>query len=587
MQTDTGKVGRRPRVLICDPIADIGVELLRSHAEVDIKLDMSKDELLTIIPGYDAVIVRSATHLTADVIEHGLNLKVIGRASAGLHNINVAVAQKRGIRIVNSPDANTVAVAEHTMGLLLSLARRVPLANFSIKAGKWEKSHFMGTGLKGKTLGIVGFGRIGREVATRAEAFGMKIIVNQKPLTPETLLEDVELVDLMDLLKQSDFVSIHVPLKPETENMIGATELALMKPTAFLVNTVRGGVVDERALLETLNNDGIAGAALDVFVQEPVVNNALVQHERIIATPHIAASTADAQKAAAVMVAQEIIEVFEEIEVETVLPLRVVPMDLVVPHEHIDQKRVDRLAGRLEQDGRLGNPPIVMETEDGRFMVLDGATRTAALKQLGFPHAVVQVTSTDEGLGLRTWYHLIRQIDSEKLFNLLSNLPNVMFEKTDPERVAEQMFEYGAVCYVQFVDGSVYLVYAKHGTNRLDALNALTAAYIEAAHVDRTLNDSIISLRSEYEDMTAVVIFPEYTVNQVVQVTLASGRFFPAGITRFLIPGRILRLNADISELRSDKPLWKKNRWLHNLLLEKQNKGGIRYYAEPVYLLDE
>jgi phosphoglycerate dehydrogenase-like enzyme len=587
MQTESGAPGRRPRVLICDQISEVGIDLLREHAEVDIKLNMSKDELLAAIPGYDAAIVRNATQLTAEVIEHGLNLKVIARAGSGLDNIDVAIAQARHIRVVNSPDANTVAVAEHTMGLLLSLARRVPLANFSVKAGNWDKSHFMGTGLKGKTLGIIGFGRIGREVATRAEAFGMKILVNQKPLTPETLLEDVELVDLLDLLKQSDFITIHVPLRPDTENMIGANELALMKSTAFLVNTARGGVVDEAALLDTLNRDGIAGVALDVFAKEPVINSELVQHERVIATPHIAASTVDAQDAAAWMIAQEIIEVFNEVEVETVLPLRVVPMELVVPHEHIDQKRVNRLASRLEQDGRLGNPPIVMETEDGRYMVLDGATRTAALKQLGYPHAVVQLTSTDQGLGLRTWYHLIRQIDVKLLFDLLSGLPNVMFEKADQDRVAEQMFEYGALCYIQFVDGAVYLVYAQQGVNRLDALNAFTAAYIEAAHVDRTLNDNLISLRNEYDDMAAVVIFPEYTVNQVVQVTLASGRFFPAGITRFLIPGRILRLNADISELKSDKPLWQKNHWLHNLLLEKQNQGGIRYYAEPVYLLDE
>ncbi len=578
---------RRPHVLICDPIAEGGIELLRQHANVDVKINLSHDELLNTILDYDAVIVKNKTQIDADVIVHGLNLKIIVNADAKLTNIDIIAAQERDILIVNSPDVNTVAVAEHTMGLLLSLARRLPRATLSLKTGDWASQYLTGTGLKGKTLGIVGFGRIGREVAIRAEAFGMKILVNQIPITPETYLEEVELVDLVPLLQKSDFVSLHVPLKEETENMISTEQLALMKPSAYLINTARGGVIDEPALLNALDQDEIAGVALDVFTQEPGFNQALIHHERVIATPHIGASTDDAQLAATITVVEQLVDIFQEIEVETVLPLRIVPMDLVVPHEQIDQKRVDRLAGRLEADGILSNPPVVTETNDGRYMVLDGATRTAALKQLGFPHAVVQVTSTEKGLGLHTWYHVIQQIEQEPLFELLNQLPDITLTEIDPETASETMFEYGGLCYFQFGDGRTYLVYAEPGVNRLDALNKLTAVYIDAAHVDRTLNDNVISLKSEYLEFTAVVIFPEYTVNQVMQVTLSSGRYFPAGITRFLIPGRILRINAQIDMLKSDKPLWEKNRWLHQLLLEKQGKGGIRYYGEPVYLLDE
>jgi phosphoglycerate dehydrogenase-like enzyme len=578
---------RRPRVLICDPIADVGSEMLQEHADVETKTDLTQAQLLNMIADYDAIVVRSATQVTASVINHGLRLKVIARAGAGLDNVDVAAAQARGIQVVNSPDANTVAVAEHTMGLLLSLARRLPRADSSLKEGKWEKKKFIGTGLAGKTLGIVGFGRIGREVAIRAQAFGMKILVNQRRPTPElNLVAGVEAVDLEDLLRQSDFVSLHVPLKPETQSMIGTRQLGLMKPTAYLINTARGDVIDEAALLEALNEDQIAGAALDVFAEEPAGNSALVQHERVIATPHIAASTEDAQQAAAVSVAEQIIEIFQDVDLESVLPLRVVSLDRVVPHESIDPRRVERLAQRLETERVLRNPPVVMELEDHRYMVLDGATRTAALKKLGYSHAIVQLSSPDDGLGLHTWHHVIQGINVSTLLQLLDDLPDVSLVATEIEKAEEELFEYGGLCYVYTLDDRVFLVQPAPGVNRLHALNELTEAYIAAADVARTLNKNILTLQHEYPEMAALVVFPEYTVNQVMQVTL-TGRYFPAGITRFLIPGRVLRLNADLEYLRSDRSLREKNRWLHELLVKKISKGGIRYYAEPVYLLDE
>jgi len=578
---------RRPRVLICDPIADVGREMLQEHADVDVKANLTQNELLTTIADYDAIVVRSATQVTAEVINHGLRLKVIARAGAGLDNVDVATAQARGIQVVNSPDANTVAVAEHTMGLLLSLARRLPRADSSLKEGKWEKKKFIGTGLAGKTLGIVGFGRIGREVAIRAQAFGMKILVNQRRPTPElNLVAGVEAVDLEDLLRQSDFVSLHVPLKPETQNMIGTRQLDLMKVTAYLINTARGDVIDEAALLEALNKGQIAGAALDVFAEEPAGNSALAQHEHVIATPHIAASTEDAQQAAAISVARQIVEIFQDVDLESVLPLRVVPLDRVVPHENIDSRRVERLAQRLEAEGILRNPPVVMELEDHRYMVLDGATRTAALKKLGYPHAIVQLSSPDDGLGLRTWYHVIQRIEVSKVLQLLDDLPDISLVEIEVERAEDDLFEYGGLCYVHTIDGRAFLVQPAPGVNRLHALNELTETYIAAADVARTLNKNMITLQHEYPEIVALVVFPEYTVNQVMQVTL-TGRYFPAGITRFLIPGRVLRLNADLEHLRSEKSLREKNRWLHELLVEKVSQGGIRYYAEPVYLLDE
>ena len=581
--------GRRPHILVCDPVHEAGLNMMQEHMDVVVKTNLSHEELLTIVHEYDGLVIENNTHITADIIDHALNLRLIGRAGAGYDNIDVNHAQEKEVAVLNCPDANTLAVAEHTMGLLLSLARRLPRAYTSLMEGKWDVQQLMGTGLSGKTLGIVGFGRIGREVAIRAEAFGMKLLVNEPSITPELRLqENVQRVDLNELLARADFISLHVPLRPETRHIIGAAQLAQMKRTAYLINTARGGLIDEAALLAALEEARIAGAALDVFQAAPQPNRALIEHPLVIATPRIGASTDDAHLAASIMLAEQIIEFFQEVEVSTVLPLRVVPMDKVVPHEHFDQKRVDRLAGRLEKDGVLGNPPVVIESEDGRYIVLDGATRTTAMKQLGYKHGIVQVISTEDGLGLHTWYHVICKIRVNALLALLRTLPDITVQETELEKAADEMFEYGGLCYIQLIDNRVFLIYPAQGVNRLEALNQFTEAYIDAAgHVDRTLNSNILSLKNEYEDLAAVVIFPEYTVSQVMQATLSSGRLFPAGITRFVIPGRILRLNADLSVLKSDMSLREKNRWLHQLLVEKQGKGGIRFYGEPVYLLDE
>jgi len=578
---------RQPRILVCDPIASKGVDLLREQFEVDIKTGLSEAELLAVIPDYEAIVVRSATQITAEVIEHGLNLRVIARAGSGLDNVDVAFAREREITVVNSPNANTLAVAEHTMGLLLSLARRVPLADHTLKEGRWDKKGLLGTGLSGKTLGIVGFGRIGNEVAIRARAFGMRLLVNQRRPTPQLdLAEEVEAVDLLELLRRSDFISLHVPLTDETRDMIGAQQFELMKPTAFLINTARGGIIDEEALLAALENEQIAGAALDVFVQEPADPSALIQHQRLIATPHIGASTEDAQQMASLTVATSIIELLQQVEVEPILPLRVVALDRVICHEDVDPRRVEKLAGRIAADGSLRNPPIVTEVGD-IYLVLDGASRTTAFRHLEFEHIIVQVTSPEEGLELAAWYHVILQITAPDLIRLLDELPVVTLKPAEPGRADEVMFEYGGLCQVKTVDGDDYVVYAAPGANRLDALNQLTNAYIKAAVVHRTLRDDLISLQHEYPDMAALVLFPEYSVSQVIQATVSGERKFPAGITRFLVPGRVMRLNADLAQLKSKGSLTKKNRWLHDMLVEKQIEGRIRYYGEPVYLLDD
>ena len=575
----------RPRVLVCGALAPEGLALLRAFADVDVLPQVDERGLVSAIVGYDGLIVDEATTVSATVAERSRQLKIIGTTAATLNHIDVDAVRHQEIVVLNSHDPFTVAVAEHTLALLLALARRLPHARENLLSGGWQDGALPGTGLAGKTLGIVGFGRIGRQVAHRAQAFGMRILVNQIRQTPElTLEEGLHSVDLDRLLVESDFITLHVPQRDETYHLLGPDQLRRMKRGAFLVNTAAADIVDQEALLAQLNSGDLAGVAMDL-VAPPQPGDPLAFHERVLATPRVSAQTAEAHRAASISIAEQIIDFLRDVELDYVLPLRVVALDRVIPHESIDPRRVERLAMRIEQEGRLSNPPIVTAVGDN-YMVLDGATRTSAMKMLGYPHAIVQLSSTETGLGLQSWYHVIMDIDSARLLQLLEDLPNITMVPASKEKAREDLFEYGALCYFHFVDEGVFLVQAASGVNRLDALNAVTEAYIAAGLVERTLETNMTTLRGEFPTMTALVVFPEYTVTQVMQVTL-SGRYFPAGITRFIIPGRVLRLNADLAFLKSDRSLREKNRWLRDLLLDKLNKNQIRFYAEPVYLLDE
>lgn len=577
---------RRPRVLVCDPIADEGVEVLAGHFDVDIRTGLSEGELAAVIPDYEAIVVRSATKITARILDRAERLKVIARAGAGLDTIDVSAAVDRDIDIISAPDANTLAVAELTVGLLVALARNVTRGDAALKEGRWIKKELMGSGLAGKTLGIVGFGRIGQAVAARARAFGMRILSNQHRPTPELYLEaGVEPVDLYDLLAESDFVTLHVPARPDTEGLIGADELATMKATAYLINTSRGSVVDEEALLRALDEDLIAGAALDVFVEEPASDSPLARHPKVIATPHIGASTTDAQSTAAVQVTEELVRRLEGHAARSILPLRFVPLDRVVPHEATDSRRAENLAERLQVDGLIRNPTLVAPIGD-RFVVLDGATRTDALRRIGAPHAVVQDVSVEQGLTLETWHHVLRRVDVDEFLTLVGGLDGIRVEEVKEGSPQERMIEYGGICSAVAVDGRAFVVHAAEGRNRFQALAAVADAYIGAGLVSRTLERDVRRLESWYPDMTLLVEYPEFTVEQVL-LAARSGTLLPAGVTRFIVPGRVLHLDVPLELLTSDRPLEDKNRWLHDYLTEKERAGKIRYYREPVYILDE
>ncbi len=302
------------RVLVADPLEEAGIQLLNEVGEVDVRTKLSEDALCEIVGNYDALVVRSGTKVTRRIIEHGVKLKVIGRAGVGVDNIDVEAATERGIFVVNAPSSVTTATAEHTFALLLALMRKIPAAFQSLREGKWERTKFVGSQLQGKTMGIIGLGRIGTQVARYAKAFGMRVIGCDPFISEERARQlGIELRELDDLLREADIVSLHVPLTKETRKMIDARAISLMKDGAILVNVARGGVVDEEALYEALVSGKLAGAALDVFEQEPPkedsISAKLVQLENVVATPHLGASAKEAQEEAAIEVAKQVLAV--------------------------------------------------------------------------------------------------------------------------------------------------------------------------------------------------------------------------------------------------------------------------------------
>jgi D-3-phosphoglycerate dehydrogenase len=295
-------------ILISDGLDERGQSILRASVNVDYREKLPVDDLLKLIPEYDALIVRGQTRVTASVIEAASRLKVIGRAGVGVDNIDLEAAKKRGIAVVNAPTSTTVAVAELSFGLLLAVAREIPRADATMKQGQWSKKEFEGVELNGKILGIIGYGRIGMEVGRRAAAFGMNVIVYDPNVSEDELAHsEAEPVSIQDLFAWSDFISLHLPLNVQTRDLIGPLAFSQMKDGVRIVCAARGGIVDESALLNALNSGKVAGAALDVFEKEPPGLTELISHPRVIATPHIGAQTAEAQSRAAEDIANEVL----------------------------------------------------------------------------------------------------------------------------------------------------------------------------------------------------------------------------------------------------------------------------------------
>ncbi len=296
------------KILLTDGLDGTGQSILRESAAVDDKSGISADDLLKVIPEYDALIVRGRTKVTASVMDAASRLKVIGRAGVGVDNIDLEAARKHGMTVVNAPISTSLAVAELTFGLLLALAREIPRADSAMKQGKWLKKELEGVELNGKTLGVVGFGRIGMEVGKRAAAFGMNVIAYDPLISADDIKKrGAEPASLQDLYAWSDFISLHMPLTVDTRDMVGRQAFSQMKDGVRIVCAARGGIIDETALVEALNSGKVAGAALDVFSVEPPGLTEAVSHPRVIATPHVGAQTAEAQSRASEDIAHEVL----------------------------------------------------------------------------------------------------------------------------------------------------------------------------------------------------------------------------------------------------------------------------------------
>ena len=318
--TETSETAQTIKILITERIAREGIELLHTQlpeAQIDERPGLKPEQLKAIIGEYHALIVRSETQVTGDILAAAVRLKIVGRAGVGVDNIDIEAATRQGIMVVNSPTGNIVAAAEHTIAMLMALARQIPAANNSTKNGKWEKSRFLGVEVRNKVLGIIGLGKVGTEVARRAQGLEMQVIAFDPYVAPEQARKlDVTMLSMEEVLRQADFVTLHTSLTSGphgTRGLIGTPELHLLKPGARLINCARGGLIDEEALLNALNENRLAGAALDVFSQEPVGDNAvlkkLLAQERVIATPHLGASTEEAQVGVATDVAEQVVSV--------------------------------------------------------------------------------------------------------------------------------------------------------------------------------------------------------------------------------------------------------------------------------------
>lgn len=302
-----------PKVLVSDKLAQEGIDILRQVAEVDVNTGLPEEKLCEIIGGYDALVIRSGTQVTAPVLKAATKLQIIGRAGVGVDNVDVPVATERGVIVVNSPGGNTIAAAEHTVALLLALSRNIPQAYKSMQAKEWNRSKFTGNEVYKKTLGVLGLGKIGQEVAKRCQSFGMKVLAYDPFISNEAAAAiGAELVDFQDCIKRADYLTLHLPKNKETAGLIGAKEFDMMKDGVRIINVARGGIISDEALIAAIKSGKVAGAAIDVFEKEPPdFANELFDLPSVITTPHLGASTEEAQTNVAIDVAEQIVDVFQ------------------------------------------------------------------------------------------------------------------------------------------------------------------------------------------------------------------------------------------------------------------------------------
>jgi D-3-phosphoglycerate dehydrogenase len=388
-----------PKVLVSDPIAQDGIDVLAPHAQVDVRLGLPAEELVAAIGEYDALIVRSETKVTAEVIEAGKKLQVIGRAGVGVDNIDLQAATRRGIIVVNAPLGNTISAAEHTIGLMLALARHIPAASASLREGRWERKRFLGVEVRGKTMGVVGLGQVGSEVARRARGLEMHVLGYDPFVSGERAqVLGVEMVSFEDLLKQADFITLHTTLTPDTRHLIGERQLKLVKPSARIINTARGQLIDEQALCQAIEEGRVAGAAVDVFSQEPPpADSLLLKNDRVLVTPHLGASTAEAQERVAIDVAEQVISVLKGQPALYAVNAPLIPaetMSVIAPYLEVASKTAS--LGTQLCEGQLERIDIEYLGEIANFDVIP--LKAAVIRGLLSPISEENVTIVNANL---------------------------------------------------------------------------------------------------------------------------------------------------------------------------------------------
>ena len=395
---ERGEKRWKMKILVADQIADAGIDVLRQYADVDVQPTITPEKLQGLIGDYDALIVRSRTRVTNDIIDAADRLHVIGRAGVGVDNIDVEAATRRGILVVNSPEGNIVSTAELTIAMLLALVRHIPKANESLHAGVWDRS-FKGREVRNKVLGVVGLGRVGTEVAEITRGFHMNVIAYDPMISPSRAEKlGVQMVELDRLLVDSDFVTIHVPLSPTTTGLIGISQLKQMKPTAMIINCARGGIIDEEALYEALEKDYIAGAAVDVFSKEPAQDNILLKSNKLIATPHLAASTIEAETSAGIDIADQVVEVLKGYPPKSPVNASKIAsevMSVLSPYlkvgEIVGLVAAHLMEGHLESVSIHYQGDISQETEPIKVAVLNGLLATLTDERINMVNADIIV----------------------------------------------------------------------------------------------------------------------------------------------------------------------------------------------------
>jgi len=405
------------KVLVSDSISQECIDILKREGfEVDIKIGLKQEELKKEIGHYDALIVRSATKVTADIIESAKNLKVIGRAGSGLDNIDKVSATKQGIVVMNTPGGNTITTAEHTMALLFSMARQIPQATASMKQGKWEKKRFTGVELYGKTIGIIGIGNIGSHVARMAQGIGMNVIAYDPYMSEEKARSlGIRMVSLDELIETSEFITIHTPLTNETKGLINSERIKKMRDGVRIVNAARGGIIDEYALYEGLKSGKVAAAALDVFEKEPPVGSPLLELDNVVLTPHLGAATEEAQKNVAIAIAEQVVDYLKHGTIRNAVNFPSVSAD-VLPRIQPYINLAERMGGFLSQIFNGAIEEIIIEyrgvvselqVEPIRIAVLKGILTPILEETVNFVNApfiarergieVKETTSKDAG----------------------------------------------------------------------------------------------------------------------------------------------------------------------------------------------